>query len=139
MTNLVRCDSVPAREVLVARGRGGGVWQWYDDIEARFQPVGLSVVRVHTSPDAVRRVEQGGLAGAVLVTDGRRIDGLSLLRIIRSIDAQLPCWLVTSDTTRYTLQAALALRATSVIHDSTGARELSLALRNALIRTVGDN
>ena len=138
MTNL-GYDSSPVRNVLVARGRGGDVSQWFDEVEARFQPVGLTVVRVHTSPEAVRRVEEGGLAGAVLVTDQRRIDGLSLLRIIRSIDERLPCWLVTSDTTRHTLQTALALRATSVIHDTAGVVELSLALRNVLDLTIRDN
>ena len=83
--------------------------------------------RAHTGPDTILRVEQGGLGAAVICADHARIDGLSVLRIIRSIDMELPCWLVTKDTTRQTLQTALSLRVTSVVTHPDRVSALTLA------------
>lgn len=107
--------------------------RWYDRIDAVLQPCGLELCRTHTRVETIARVELGGLAAAVLVADDRHIDGLSLLRTIRSIDAGLPCWLVTEDTTRHTLEAALALKVMSVITHPTGASELGLAIQRLMV------
>ncbi len=104
-----------------------------EEIDAAFAPLGLLACRVHTRLEAVQRVEGGGLSGAVLVTDDRSIDGLSLLRIIRSIDLELPCWLVADDADRRTLQEAFALRVTSVLTHRIGAGALTSALRRRLV------
>ncbi len=58
---------------------------------------------------------------------------LSLLRVIRSIDDELPCWLVTPDPCRRTLQAASSLRVTGVMGYPIEVQELTLALRKLLV------
>lgn len=105
---------------------------WLVDVDAVFRPVGLAVFQAHSGPDAIAWVERGGLAAAVLVGDRVRIDGLALLRIIRSIDAELPCCLVTDAPTRPLLEAALALRAKCVMDQPASAVELALTVRRLL-------
>lgn len=121
-------EVVGFRRVMLAHQQWPLDRRWYADIDEAFAPAGLLACRVHDRLAAVRQVEAGGLAGAVLVSDEHCIDGLSILRIIRSIDAELPCWLVAEGPTRWTLQEALALRVASVITPTIGADELTLAL-----------
>jgi len=90
-----------------------------------FRPSGYVALGTFCDPDAIRRVERGGLAAAVLFTEGTALEGFSLLRIIRSISADLPCWLVATDPTPHTLQAALALRVHSVMRHPVEAGVLS--------------
>jgi len=92
------------------------------------------VHRTHTGRETIARVEQGGLAAAVLVADQCDIDGMSLVQIIRSIDEQLPCWLVTESPTRQVLQQALTLRVTSVISHPTEFDGLVIALQRLLVK-----
>jgi CheY-like chemotaxis protein len=107
--------------------------RWLGEMDQAFKPVGMTICRAHTTPAAIARVELGGLAAAVLIADLWEIDGLALLRIIRSIDGHLPCWLITDDPTRSTLEAALALRATCVMNHPPTAGELALVLRRRLL------
>lgn len=107
--------SCPSREVLLAYGGNAvGVGELHG-VEATFRPDGFFVSRVHTVPDTIRRVERGGLAAAVVWAAQGQFDGLSVLRIIRSIDRELPCWLVARHATRQTLEEALLLRVKSVL------------------------
>jgi hypothetical protein len=126
-------EVVAFRRVLLAHQQWPLDRRWYADIDEAFAPAGLLACRVHNRVEAVQRIEQGGLSGAVLVSDERCIEGLSLLRIIRSIDAELPCWLVAEGPSRWTLQEALALKVASVIAPSIGAMELTVALRKRLM------
>lgn len=96
------------------------------------EPSGVRVYRAHTGPDTIRRIEQGGLGAAVVCADDAPIDALPVLRIIRSIDLELPCWLVTKDTTRQTFQTALSLSVTSVITHPDRVGELARALQRVL-------
>lgn len=122
----------PAGEVLLAHRRFGDEIRWCDELESTLRRARLSFFRAHSGREVVRRVERGGLAAAVLVGDEREIDGLSILRIVRSIDAALPCWLVMRRMSRHTLQTAFSLRVSSVIHYASGADDLSVALRGIL-------
>ena len=79
------------------------------------------------------RVERGGWGGAVVIAGGRQSEGLSVLRAIRSIDRDLPCWLVTDDARRATLEAALALRVMSVFTHPVRVQDLTLALTKLLV------
>ena len=97
------------------------------------RPRGLGLYRTSSGSETISRVERGGLAAVVLIADERRIHGLSLLSIIRSIDDDLPCCLVTSDIRRSTLQMALSLRATSVMTYPIAGGELSLVLQKLLV------
>lgn len=123
---------VSRRRVLLAYGEQGDGPTWLRDADAAFGPSGFVLCQSRTGPETIRRIEEGGLAAAVVVEDQRAIDGLSLLRIIRSIDDALPCWLLTHDTRRQTLETALSLRVMSVFSHAIEASELADALRRRL-------
>ena len=124
--------AVLGREILVAHRPEVDGPRWIQEVDDSLRPAGLTVFRARTGGETIRRVELGGLAAAVLITDRRWIDGLSLLSIIRSVDTELPCWLVTENPTRQTLQTALSLRVASVLAYPKAASELILGLRRFL-------
>ena len=128
---------IPKRRILFAFGEQGVGPRWMGDIDAAFGPTGLVVCPAHSGPETIRRIEEGGLSAAVVVEDQRTIDGLSLLRIIRSIDHVLPCWLLTEDIRRTTLEAALSLHVTSVLTSSIGPGELAATLCRRLLGSEG--
>lgn len=116
------------------------IWQtsdephWLRAVGKALSSAGLCVLRAQFGDETIRRVEGGGLAAAVVVADQVRSDGISLLRIIRSIDVRLPCWLVVPRTTRQVLEAALALQVTSVMTHPVEVDELALGLTRVLGR-----
>lgn len=132
MTVLPTNSDARRTRLLFVYGQFAGAPRWYDDLDDVFRPVGLELCRAHSGRDAIERVERGGLAGAVLVSDEHEITGLSLLRIIRSIDAVLPCWLVTDAASRQTMETALALRVSSVITRPLGPGDIGLPVRRVL-------
>ena len=121
------------RAVLIAHDPSAEGLEWIDEVRSVLEPDGLLVRRTHSAEDTARCVERGGLAAAVLVAGGGRMNGLSVLRIVRSIDVVLPCWLVALRTDRSTLQAALALRVTSVIAQPAEAMDIARALRTVIV------
>ncbi len=121
-------------DVLVSFWRTGDEPHWLRAVGQALSPVGLCVLRAQFGEETIRRVEGGGLAAAVVVADQTRSDGISLLRIIRSIDLKLPCWLVVPRTTRQVLEAALALQVTSVMTHPVEVDELALGLTRVLGR-----
>jgi len=120
--------------ILVAHGSTGDAPRWCDEFECSLRPAAISVCRVHTRRDAVRRVECGDLGAVILLGDGGEIDGLSVLRTIRSIDAVLPCWLLMKSVSRHTLQTALSLSATSVMKYPSETARLTIAVQRALVQ-----
>jgi len=120
--------------ILVAHGKTGDAPRWCDEFESGLRPAAISIFRVHTRRDAIHRVECGGLGAAILLADDREIDGLSVLRTIRSIDAVLPCWLLMKNVTRQILETALSLKATSVMQYPSEAAHLTIAVRRTLIQ-----
>ena len=128
---------IPRRRILFAFGEQRLAPRWLGSLDAVFGPTGLVICPAHSGEETIRRVEEGGLSAAVLVEDQRAIDGLSLLRIIRSIDRALPCWLLTEDTRRTTLETALALRVTSVLTSSVEPGELAATVCRCLGRSDG--
>ena len=132
MTTLPTMDSLAPRTVLLSHALPSEGPRWLRDVGDELRPSGFVFCRAHSGPETIRRVEQGRLAAAILVEDRRQIDGLSLLRIIRSIDMELPCWLVTEYTTRQMLQAALSLSVTGVVTHPIDVAALAQALRRLL-------
>jgi len=120
------------RELLLARRRSTVRPRWFNALEDVLHPVSLDVCPAYSAPDTIRRVEQGGLVAALLVADDESIDPLSLLRIIRSIDAALPCCLVTTEATRSMLQSAFLLNAMSVVTHAASVDEMTLVLQRLL-------
>lgn len=121
------------REVLCAHGQPASEPRWLIELDELLTPKGFVIYRTTSGSETIQRVERGGLAAVVLVADERRIHGLSLLSIIRSIDGDLPCCLVTADSRRSTLQTALSLRATSVMTHPIASGELTLAIKKLLV------
>lgn len=106
--------------------------EWWRGVDDVFRPIGLAPVFAESSAEAIAWVERGGLAAAIVTRDRSRGDGLTLLRIIRSIDGNLPCWLVTNDPSRATLEAAFLLRTTCVLRSPPTPAGLALAARRLL-------
>jgi len=127
------------RRILFARAQDALAPFWFNELDQSLTPSGFQVCRVHDGTETIRRVERGGLAAAVLWEDEQIIDALSLLRIIRSITLTLPCWVVTDDASRHTMQTALGLRAAGVLSRPVGASDLGLALRKRLMDQAESN
>ena len=123
---------ITGRRILFAYGEQESGPTWLHDADAALLPLGYVLCKARTGPETIRRIEEGGLAAAVVVEDQRAIDALSLLRIIRSIDNDLPCWLLTHDTRRQTLESALALRVMSVFSREIEVAELVDAMSRRL-------
>jgi CheY-like chemotaxis protein len=139
LTNSPALRETSPHRVLLSCGHRQDVARWVFGVDDLLRPSGVLVRRAHTGPDTIRCIEEGGLGAAVVCADAARIDALSVLRIIRSIDLELPCWLVTKDTTRQTFQTALSLKVTSVITHPDRVGELTQALRKVLANRAMGN
>lgn len=102
---------------------------WVRDVGQVLRPAGMTLTCVASRGGSLDRVRLGGLAAAVVVAERRAYDGLSLLRTIRSISVELPCWLVTEAPSRVTLQTAMGLRGVGVVSSPVDADALAAALR----------
>lgn len=102
------------REILISLRLIGTDGGWIDRVRDLGGPPGFAVCRTTCGADAVQRVELGGLAAAI-VADPRPADALTVVRMIRSVDRRLPCWLITERASRQALEAALSLEVVSVI------------------------
>lgn len=104
-----------AGRLLISRVAGGPEADWVAGITSFLEARSVEVERAHTGRQAIDLVERGGIDAAILSAWTPRVDGLSLLRIIRSRDAGLPCVVVTTEVSKGTLQQALTLGAYSVV------------------------
>lgn len=119
----LRCE--PAKAVvtearpygcLLASGSGDRLSPgWVDGLSGWLEPNGIAVHRASSGRQAIDIVERGQAQIAVVGMDLPRMDGLSVLRIIRSIDQRLPCVLVAGQPSGHVFQQALELEAYSVI------------------------
>ncbi|MCH8148821.1 MAG: response regulator [Planctomycetes bacterium] len=132
MTNLPNIDPSHTRTVLLSHSQDGTASSWARGLDEALRPCGLTLFRVKTRAAALATVEKGGLAAAILIDDRPRVDGITLLRLIRSIDLVLPCWLVTAKATRRTLEAALNLSVCGVMETPTDAIEFTRTLATYL-------
>lgn len=120
-------------EVLIACEPAFRQVPWIQRLDENLRLEGLSLRHAHTQTEAVAFVERRAPRAVVVSSDRQRIDGLSLLRIIRSLNAQLPCWLITDDANRRMLEVALAMHVISVLHHPVNGEELSIALKRVLL------
>lgn len=135
MTAGPRLGQLAGRRVMLASAGVGWDRQWLADVDASFAPAGMVACRVQGGEEALQCVQRGGLSAAVFWTERRWGDGLTLLRIVRSIDVDLPCWLVGDDASRWALQEALSLRVTSILARRVGPDELTELLQRRIART----
>lgn len=108
-------DQHPLARLLISQATGTGQDAWVEVITPRLRGWRIAVERAYTGREAVGLAERGGLDAAILAGDTPPWDGLSVLRVIRSFDAHLPCVLVAAEASKRTLQQTLALGAYSVI------------------------
>lgn len=132
MTNLPNFEPSQKRTVLLSYEHCSTGASWVGGLDEAFRPRGITLCRASSRAAALATVEKGGLAAAILIDDRPRVDGLTLLRLIRSIDVILPCWLVTARATRRTLEAALDLSACGVMETPTDVIELTRTLTKYL-------
>jgi CheY-like chemotaxis protein len=120
------------RELVLVRRPDECGSNWLNRVTPSLWEAGFRMHRFDTGREALNRIEQGGIAGAVLFSAEAGCDGLGLARIIRSIDRGLPCWLVLSTTTQRSLHAAFELRVTGVMTEPVEPAEFSFTLTRAL-------
>ena len=123
---------VRPHEVLVALHGRSCTPRWLDDVDHGLRSSGYTAIGAYDDPEAIRFVERGGLAAAVLMGEGTALASFTLLRIIRSISTALPCWLITDDPTPHTLQTALALGVHSVMKHPVEASLLTVTVTRGL-------
>jgi len=111
----VNRTTATGRELVLSVGSRFDRCTWSVALAAGLGSAGLAICRTYSRPETLGRVEQGGLAGAIVVSDREPQEGLSLLRGIRSISGDLPCWFVAREATRRTLESALTLQVSSVL------------------------
>lgn len=133
MTSLEPRETGSLELVMSHVGRRGGT-SWFFELATGLSAGGVGICRTYGRPETLGRIERGGLAGAIVVADDRGFDALSLLRGIRSINTDLPCWLVTREANRQTLEVALDLRVTSVLPQPVNVSAFTLTLLGALCR-----
>ena len=136
MTVAARKDQTPNRRVMLARPGSSWDRQWLADVDAAFGSAGLVACRAYGGDETAQCVQSGGLAAAVFWTERQWGEGLTLIRIVRSISSDLPCWLVGDDASRWALQEAFALRVTSVLARCVEPGELTSMLQRRLDRAA---
>ena len=128
----------PRARLLISQAARPGQDAWVDGITARLHGWRIAVERVYTGLEAVGLAERGGLDAAILAGDVPPWDGLSMLRVIRSFDTDLPC-VVVADPSKRTLQQTLALGAYSVIPQPVDVTALSRVMAGLFRKRFGDS
>ncbi|MHC4610393.1 MAG: response regulator transcription factor, partial [Planctomycetota bacterium] len=105
----------PSRRLLISYAPRALEGDWITGLSRHFQPYPLEVRRAYTGRETIGLVERSEIDAAILSVELPQMDGLNVLRIIRSIDAELPCVMLTADASKRTLQRALELGAYSVV------------------------
>jgi CheY-like chemotaxis protein len=123
--------------LLVSTGQTRRPCRWVDALATRLQPRGVAVRQADTGRQAIRIVEEGGISLVILDAETPQLDGLSALRIIRSIDRALPCLLVAENPSGYVIRQALALQAYSVVAEPVD-EGLLMDVVTRIFRTVYD-
>jgi len=103
------------RRLLISHADRAVGGEWITGLTDYFQPYPIEVRRAFTGREAIGLVEHGGIDAAILSVELPQMDGLNVLRIIRSIDAELPCVMLTAEASKRILQRSLELGAYSVV------------------------
>lgn len=121
------------RQVVVWQDRFGTDSRWVDDLGRAIRDDGVVFSLTDSESDTLGRVESGKLAGAIVVGGRGGMDGLAVMRSIRAIDVDLPCWLVARTVSRPILQSALRLRVSSVFTFPVEVNNFCLALQKVFV------
>jgi len=105
----------PVRQVLVSHPGARPEGDWIAGLTRYLEEHEVAVQRAYTGRQAVELVDGGRVDAVVLSGDRPPMEGLSVLRIIRTIRADLPCVMVLTEVSTRSLQQALELGAYSVV------------------------
>jgi DNA-binding NarL/FixJ family response regulator len=120
------------REILLADCASDTLVSYRAELGLRLTPERVALRHAGSRKEAIELVEAGGVDLAVLWADAAGVHGLRTLEIIRSLTSELPCLLVTPDTSPLTLRRALELRAYSVLRHPVDSEVLAALLLSIL-------
>lgn len=131
MANPLQSDEI---NVLASRAD----WDWPGAVRNIFKPRGVNLLVVENTNDIVSVLQHRRIRTAIVDTD-RRQGGLWTLKIIRAECPALPCILLTSDTTKFTLDEALRLDVFSVIDKPVDMRILNDQMNRLFVKMYGSH
>lgn len=111
---------------------------WATDLDRVLTPQRIELRQVSGASEAIRTLVDELIDLAVLASLAGGA-GLQLLEVIRSIRRDVPCVLLTTDTSAETLRRAMALDAYSVVHAPANAVTLTDLLVRILQKQVSTN
>jgi CheY-like chemotaxis protein len=120
-----------SRQVLAGLAGQG---RWPDALADLFEPQGIAVRRTADGPETISVVRREQVSVAVLAVEQPRLDGLSVLRMIRGVNAALPCVLVSPQASRLVMEQALGLGAYSVLDAPVDAGILAQVMRDIFLK-----
>ena len=123
-----------SRQVLAGLAGQG---RWADALTEMFEPQGIAVRRTANGPETISVVEREQVAVAVLAVEQPRLDGLSVLRMIRGVNAALPCVLVSPQASRLVMEQALGLGAYSVLETPVDTDIMAQVMREIFLKFYG--
>jgi DNA-binding NtrC family response regulator len=143
MANALQPDEI---NVLASRAD----WDWPGAVRNIFKPRGVNLLVVENTNDIVNVLQHRRIRTVIVDTDpprpihgrveaGRRQGGLWTLKIIRAECPALPCILLTSDTTKFTLDEALRLDVFSVIDKPVDMRILKDQMNRLFVKMYGSH
>jgi DNA-binding NtrC family response regulator len=113
----------------------GEAEHWLPALEVFIGPKLLAPYRVDTDRELIKVVEAGVVDAAILDEETpRKIPVLQVLRMIRSVNTQIPVVLVTQSHGRRMLEDALRLAAFSVVGKPLQLEQLMRLLQRIMIR-----
>lgn len=105
---------------------------WCRHVGRVVEPEGVEPVISDSPEGTYDQVESGGLSAVILGGHWQRPDTLTVLRVIRSIDGELPAVLLTAHATRRVMEDALSLAAFSVLESPVDDRLLAEVVHRLL-------
>jgi CheY-like chemotaxis protein len=109
-----------------------------DALREIFEPEGYRTLLASSGEEALDIVSDAPVDVALLDMHMPRLTGLETLRLVRQINAVLPCILVTADATDGLIRQALHAHAYSVIAKPVSKHVVLYTVVRALVRAYGD-
>lgn len=91
-------------------------WAWPDAVRQIFKARGVELLMVRRADEALNVLQQRRIHTAIVDMDSKTLNGLSMIKIIRSSFPVLPCILLTEAAEDKLLSAALELDVFSVMN-----------------------
>src|SRR5207302_5064461 len=109
-----------------------------DALRAIVEPEGFHTILAESGEEAVDIIRVERVHLALFDMHMPRMTGLEALEVVRTINAVLPCILVTADANELLIRQALRARAYSVIPKPVSKHVVLYTVVRALVRVYGD-